>query len=33
MMLTVKLMQTRLSDPQDDGLDFGRAPSMLGVGQ
>ena len=30
---TVKLSHTRLSHPQDDGLEFRREQGMLGVGQ
>ena len=30
-MLTVKLTTTRLTDPQDDGLESSREPDMLGV--
>jgi ABC-type phosphate transport system auxiliary subunit len=30
---TVKLKETRLTDPQDDGLESSREPAMLGVGQ
>ena len=32
-MLTVKLTKTWLTDPQDDGFEPCREPSMLGVGQ
>ena len=33
IMLTVKLTKTRLTDPQDDGLESCCEPGMLGVGQ
>ena len=31
--LAVKLTKTRLTDPQDDGLETCREPGILGVGQ
>ena len=33
MLLTVTLTKTRLTDPQDEGLEPCREPGMLGVGQ